>query len=402
METEFRLASGMAAMAPPRLRELMGRASQAGVLSFAVGLPAVELFPGADLGRAAARLLPGEPEALQYAVPYAPLKARIVELMKMRGVDCRAEEIFLTSGTQQSMDLLARLFLDPGGEVMLEETVYEGVRMALRRWAPDVVSVPTDPRRGIDVAEIARRLEHGARPAFLYTIPSSHNPLGVSLDGDGLQALAALARIHHLPILEDDAYGFLHYDEGPPPPALRSREERWVVYLGSFSKILAPALRAGWIVAPAELIDRLSALKHAADLDTPAFSHRLISAYLERADLAAHLAVLRAEYRRRRDAMLDALDRHFPPAVRWNRPSGGMFVWVELPAGADASALLETALAGERIAFTPGVAFVDAGQPHAASCLRLCFTAHPPERIADGVRRLGNAVESFLGRGSGQ
>jgi 2-aminoadipate transaminase len=396
-ERGFRFARGMAAMSQSSLRELMAKASQPGILSFAVGLPAVELFPVHELAHAGARVLPADPDSLQYAVPYAPLKRQIVDLMAARGVHCRAEQVFLTSGSQQAMDLLTRLFLDPGGDVMLEETVYDGVQMAVKLLAPKILSLPTGPVQGLDVAAAAAWLGGGARPAFLYAIPSGHNPLGVSLGAERRQALVELARAFRVPILEDDAYGFLNYDETQPPP-LRALDERWVLYLGSFSKILAPALRAGWIVAPEELIARLSALKHATDLDTPSFSHRLISALLERGELATHLALLCSEYRRRRDAMLAALAAHFPPEVRWNRPASGMFIWVELPAAADATALLELALTTEGVAFAPGDAFAVGSSRHAAHCLRLCFTASSAERIEEGIRRLARALAAYLGR----
>jgi 2-aminoadipate transaminase len=393
----FRFARRMAAMSQSGLRELMTRASRPGVLSFAVGLPAAELFPVDDLAGAGASVLPADPGALQYAVPYVPLKRQIVGLMAARGVDCRPEQVFLTSGSQQAMDLLARLFLDPGGEVMLEETVYDGAQMAVKLLAPSILTLPTGPAHGLDVAAAGRLLAGGARPAFLYAIPSGHNPLGVSLAPERRRALVELARSFRLPILEDDAYGFLEYDAAPPPP-LRALDERWVLYLGSFSKILAPGLRAGWIVVPEELIPRLSALKHATDLDTPSFSHRLISAYLDRHGLAGHLDLVCREYRRRRDVMLAALAASFPPEVRWNRPAGGMFIWVELPAGADATALLELALATESVAFSPGVAFAVGDGRHAAHCLRLCFTALPAERIEAGIRRLARAVAAHLGQ----
>jgi 2-aminoadipate transaminase len=394
-EGSFRLARGMAAMTGSRLRSLIGRAAGPGVISFAVGLPAAELFPCGELADAAAGLLPAEPRSLQYAVPLAILKEQIVELMAARGVACRPEQVFITSGAQQAVDLVARLLLDPGGEVLIEETVYEGALMALQRYSPAVLALPTDARRGLDVEAAAARLSSGARPAFLYAIPSGHNPLGVSLGSDRRRALVALARAHRLPILEDDAYGFLSYD-GPAAAPLRALDDRWVIYLGSFSKILAPALRAGWIVAAEELMPRLSALKHAVDLDTPAFSHHLIAAFLAGGGLARHVARLRREYASRRDAMLAALADHFPSGVSWNRPTGGLFIWVELPRGMDATLLLEGALATEGVAFTPGEAFAAAGGGHNRHCFRLCFSATPAEQIDDGIRRLGRAVAAHL------
>jgi 2-aminoadipate transaminase len=226
-------------------------------------------------------------------------------------------------------------------------------------------------------------------------IPTGHNPLGVSLPPAKRQRLVELARRYRVPILEDDAYGFLYYDEAPVP-ALRALEDRWVFYLGSFSKILAPALRAGWMVVPEELIPHLAALKHAADIDTPSFSHWTIARYLAGGQFPAHLQMLRGEYRRRRDAMLQALATHLPRGARWTRPASGMFVWVELPAELDSTALLSVAIEAEKVAFSPGEAFAAGGSRHASHCLRLNFTSCTPGEIEEGIERLARVVRAAL------
>jgi 2-aminoadipate transaminase len=392
---EFRYARSMATLAPARLRAVLARAARPGVISFAIGVPAEDLLPARELAEAQARVLPALPAALQYAVPHPRLKQQIVELMAMRGVACSAAQVFLTSGSQQGMDLLARLFVDPGAGVVIEETVYEGMQLAIERLAPRLLTVPIDLETGMEVDAVAAVLERGPRPALLYAIPSGHNPLGVSLSAAKRQRLLALARAFAVPVVEDDAYGFLAYDEAPPPP-LRALEERWVFYLGSFSKILAPSLRTGWMVVPEELMPRLAALKHGADLNTPALGHHVISAYLEGGDFPRQLARLRAEYRRRRDVMLECLAASLPPEVRWTRPASGMFVWVELPPGCDAAGLVEEAIDAERVAFVPGEAFAVGGGRHANHCLRLCFTSCPAEQIAEGIRRLARVVTRAL------
>lgn len=394
---ELRLARSMARMAQSGLREVMSLISRPGILSLAVGLPAPELFPMDALAQATNRLLTTDPGSLQYGIPYSPLKSQIVSLMAMRGVRCTEDQVFLTSGSQQAMDLLSRLLLDPGGQAMLEETVYDGVQMAIRRYDPEILTVSTDPDTGIDVDQVESLLVRGARPAFLYVITDGHNPLGVSASLEKRHRLVELARTYCVPILEDDAYGFLYYERRPDPP-LRALDEKWVLYLGSFSKILAPALRAGWAVVPEDLAPRLSALKHAADLDTPSFSHRAISVYLESGHLPGHLKALRDEYRTRRDTMLKALDEHFPPEVRWNRPCSGMFVWVELPREMDATLLLREAVETESVAFTPGAAFAAGGSRHANHCFRLSFANNPPARLEEGVRRLARVVKALLPR----
>ncbi len=394
---ELRLARSMARMTQSGLREVMSLISRPGILSLAVGLPAPELFPMDALAQATNRLLTTDPGSLQYGIPYNPLKAQIVSLMAMRGVRCTEEQVFLTSGSQQAMDLLSRLLLDPGDQAMIEETVYDGVQMAIRRQDPEILTVSTDPDTGIDVDQVESQLVRGARPAFIYVITDGHNPLGVSMSLDKRHRLVELARTYGVPILEDDAYGFMYYERRPDPP-LRALDENWILYLGSFSKILAPALRAGWAVVPEDLAPRLSALKHAADLDTPSFSHRTISVYLESGHLPGHLAVLRNEYRSRRDAMLQALEEHFPDEVRWNRPSSGMFVWVELPREMDATVLLREAVETESVAFTPGAAFAAGASRHANHCFRLSFANNPPARIEEGIRRLSRVVKALLPR----
>jgi 2-aminoadipate transaminase len=376
------------------LREIMDLVSRPGILSFAIGLPAAELFPREALAEASGRVLRADPSCLQYGIPYWPLKTRIVELMALRGVRCSEEQIFLTSGAQQGMDLLSRLLLAPGAEVMTEWAIYDGIRMAVRHQGPEILTVATDPQAGIDVDEVESRLARGSRPAFLYLIPCGHNPLGATLSLEARQRLAALARRYRVPLIEDDVYGFLYYGE-PPPPAVRAFEDDWVYYLGSFSKILAPSLRAGWIVVPAPIAVRLSPLKHAVDIDTPSLSHRLIAAYLETGSLTAHLEIVRGEYQRRRDAMLAALGR-LPSEVRWSLPISGMFVWVELPAGLDTSALLRTAVENEGVAFSPGAIFCAGELEKGRRCLRLSFTNHSPERIEEGVRSLERVIREAL------
>jgi 2-aminoadipate transaminase len=380
------------AVSQSMLREVFGLvAASPGTINLAVGLPAEDLFPTAELAEVSARLLAADRRSLQYGIPYQPLKAQVVDLMARRGVACREEQVFLTSGSQQGMDLLVRLFLEPGGTAMFERVVYDGIQMAVKRLEPRLLLMPTNVHTGLDVDSVAEVLAAEAPPAFLYVITDGHNPLGVSLAPEKRPQLVDLARRHRVPILEDDAYGFLYCEDSPAAPPLRAFDEQWVCYLGTFSKILAPGLRAGWVVVPEELVGPLAALKHSADLDTPSFSHRLISAFIETGALPAHLARVRAEYRRRRDAMLGALERHLAGLATWNHPTAGMFVWVELPAGTDTFQLVRTAITEERVAYSPGDAFA-AGGSHARHCMRLAFANHTPEQIDEGVARLARAV----------
>jgi 2-aminoadipate transaminase len=376
------------------LRKLIGIIAQPGVLSFAGGLPAPELFPTQDFAAAVAEVLATDPRALQYGPPLAELKSQIVELMARRGLTCREEEVLITTGAQQALNILAHLLLDPGGEVLLEEMVYSGIQQAVAPLQPRILTVTTDLERGIDVEAIAEWLAAGHQPAFIYAIPDSHNPLGVSLGRADRDRLVALAARYGVPIVEDDPYGFLSFD-GPALPPLRSLNGDWVFYVGSFSKIIAPALRLGWIVAPEELLHRLTVIKESGDLESSAFTQRAVSTYIRSGRLPAHIDRLRQEYCSRRDAMLVALAATFPENVRWTNPAGGMFIWVELPKHVDTVCLLEASLARENIAFVPGVAFAVPGSD-AGHCLRLSFSNVSPERITDGIARLSSVVREFV------
>jgi 2-aminoadipate transaminase len=389
----LRLAGWTNAMQRSVLRQMLAVVSQPGILSFAGGLPAPDLFPTADFSAAMARVLLTDQAALQYGPPFRPLKRHIVDLMAQRGVTCTEEQIFLTTGAQQALDVLSRLLLDEGGQVMLEELVYTGIRQVVAPCRAEILSIPTDLESGIDVDAILDCLDAGARPAFLYAIPDAHNPLGVSIAEDKRQRLAEIAAAYGLPIIEDDPYGFLTYDGRSLPP-IRAFGEANVFYVGSFSKILAPALRLGWLVAPEELAAKLTVIKEAGDLESSALTQRAVAAYLDAGHLSAHLGRLHEEYGRRRDTMLAAMARHFPPGVTWTQPRGGMFIWVTLPEDVDTAALLETAVERERVAFIPGHAFAGPGV-RASHHMRLNFSNCCLADIEEGIGRLGRVLEGI-------
>lgn len=383
----LQLADWACSMSRSVLRQMIATVSRPGIISFAGGLPDPGLFPRTDFAAAMAQVLAEDKFALQYRPPLPELKDQIVQLMAQRGVTCTAEQIFLTTGAQQGLDVLARLLLNPGGEVLLEEAVYPGVQQVVAPMQPHILSVPTDLRTGMDVEAVEAHLRHRARPAFIYAISDAHNPLGVSISAPKRQRLVALAHQYGVPIIEDDPYGFLHYGQAPMLP-MRALDEEWLFYLGSFSKMIAPALRLGWVVAPASLLPKLTVVKEAGDLESSALMQRAVSAYLAAGHLPAHLQRLRQEYGRRRDAMLAAIERHFPAGSRWTVPAGGMFVWVELPAWVDTAVLLQTAVEQEQVAYIPGYAFAVPGHT-ITNCLRLNFSNCTPELIEEGMARLG-------------
>lgn len=388
---EITLAGWARGIQQSTIQQMLAMTTQPGILSFALGLPAPELFPSEAYALATAHVLGADPLALQYGPSWQPLKRHIVALMALRGVSCREEQVFLTTGAQQGMSLLARLLLDFQGTVLVEEAIYSGMLQAIEPLQPTLLTVPTDPETGMDVGAVASLLEGQSRPSFIYVISDGHNPLGVSMSLEKRRGLVALARTYHVPIIEDDAYGLLWYDNMAIPP-LRALEAQWVFYLGSFSKILAPALRVGWIIAPEPLIPRLSALKEASDIDTATFAQRTIAAYLASDHLPHHLAKLRQAYGARRDSMLHALHSHFPRQASWHKPGSGMFIWVELSRTVDTGEVLRAAIEKEHVAFMPGHAFDVGGCRHSTHCMRLNFSNCSIERIEEGIARLARLV----------
>lgn len=363
-----------------------------GILSFALGLPAAELFPSKDYSDCVAYVLASDERALQYGPPYRPLKRQIVSLMAERGVECREEQVFLTAGAQQGVNLLARILLEQGGKALVEEMTYTGCQQVLRASEAEILTAPTDFKTGIDVDAIERLLDKGERPSLIYIVPDGHNPLAVSMSLEKRKRLAKLARTFRVPVVEDDPYGFLFYETSIPP--LRAFEDEWVLYVGTFSKIMAPALRTGWMIVPEYLMPHLAIIKEATDIDMAPLNQRAISYYIETGRLPQHLENLRREYRKRRDAMLEALRSHFPSEARWETPSGGLFIWVELPEGADAGEILKHAIETEQVAFIPGHAFAVEDERPAKNRMRLNFSNSSVERIEEGIARLARVLRN--------
>lgn len=378
-----------------KLQEMLFAAAEPGVISFAMGLPATELFPVEGLTKAARHVLANDSRALQYGPPFRPLKRQIVEIMAKRKVACSEEQVFITTGAQQGMNLLARLLLEPGGQVLTEKLIYTGFQQVIEPYEPLALTVPSDAATGMDVSSVASYLESGARPAFIYVISSGHNPLAVSLMETKRFELVKLARQYRIPIIEDDPYGFLSYAGAALPP-LRAYDGQWVYYVGSFSKILAPALRVGWLVVPESLTPMLSAVKEASDIDTNTFSQRLILRYLEQEDLDSHISMLKHEYNARREAMARSLREEFPESARWEIPDDGVFFWIVLPPEVDTLSLLASAMETQKVAFIPGQAFSVDASNRGTNCLRLNFSYCNPDLIKEGIARLGQLVRKAV------
>jgi len=387
------------------IRELMKLLEDPEMISFAGGLPAPEAFPREQVELAARRVLNEQGSiALQYGATEGcrPLRELLVRHMSRYGIDVGPDNVLVTTGSQQALDLIGKLLINPGDHVATEEPTYLGAIQAFTSYQAEYLTVPIDDD-GMRVDRLEEVLR--AAPKFIYDLPNFQNPGGVTLSLARRRRLVELAEQYGTPVIEDDPYGQLRY-EGDHLPALvkldadrngcahgeRSFRGR-VLYLGTLSKTLAPGLRIGWVVGPEEVIVRLTQMKQGADLHTSTFAQMVAYETARGGFLDRHVRRIRAIYGARRDAMLGALHRHFPASVRWTRPQGGLFLWVSLPEGVDAAALLPLALA-EKVAFVPGSAFHPRGG--GAHTFRLNFSYCTPDVIEEGIRRLGAVLRRHM------
>ncbi|MFD7260238.1 PLP-dependent aminotransferase family protein [Streptomyces sp. NPDC059874] len=373
------------------LREILALTQRPGVISFAGGLPAPELFDAEGL-RAAydAAFTTSARRALQYSTTEGDLELReaVAARATARGLATGADDVLVTSGSQQALTLITGALVEPGDVVLVENPTYLAALQCFGLAGARIVPVPCDAD-GI-IPEALEDLVVRERPKLLYTIPTFQNPTGRTLPAARRAAVAAIAARLGLWLVEDDPYGDLRY-EGTDVPWLAAHpgaEDRTAL-LGSFSKIMAPGLRLGWLRAPAALRRAAVVAKQAADLHTSTVDQLAAARYLAAVDLGTHIAKVRTAYRARRDALLAGLGEALPTGSSWNRPEGGMFIWATLPEGYDATALLGSAISHD-VAFVPGAPFFT-GRPDTRT-LRLSFTTHTPEEIAEGLRRLGTAV----------
>jgi len=386
------LAARLSGVASSPVRDLLALVDRSGVISFAGGLPAPELFDVAGL-RAAFEAALSDATARR-SLQYAPtegdpgLRTLVAERLSRRGLPTTAEDLLITTGSQQALTLLTTALLNPGALVAGEEPTYLAALQSFGLAGARVAPIASDDD-GVTLDGLAQVLEQ-ERPTLLYLVPTFANPTGRTLPAARRAAVAVLAAAAGVWVVEDDPYGELRYSGDPVPPlAAQPAIADRAVHLGSFSKIGAPGLRLGWVRAPRPLRAALAVAKQAADLHTSTVDQAAAAAYLGAVDLDAHITTLVAVYRARRDAMLAAMPDTFPDGSAWSEPAGGMFSWVQLPGDVDTAALLPRALAHD-VAFVPGASFF-AGRPDTAT-LRLAFTTHTPEEIAQGRERLAEAL----------
>ncbi|SDB88932.1 DNA-binding transcriptional regulator, MocR family, contains an aminotransferase domain [Sanguibacter gelidistatuariae] len=382
-------------MRASEVRALFAVVNRPEVVSLAGGMPYLEGLPLGVIADTMQRVIATQgTTALQYGSGQGleELREQILDVMRLEGIDAHPDDVVVTTGSQQALDLVTRIFIDPGDVIVAEAPSYVGALGVFRSYQADIVHVPIDGDGLIPEAleeTLTRLAAQGRRVKFLYTIPNFHNPAGVTLSLERRPRILEIARRHGVLVIEDNPYGLLGFSHDPLP-AMRSTDEEGVLYLGSFSKTFAPGFRVGWVVAPHAVREKLVLASESAILCPSNASQMAISAYLSTSDWKGQIKSFRELYRERRDAMVGALAEHLPDAS-WTVPDGGFYTWVKLPDGLDSKSMLPRAVTG-RVAYVPGTAFFADGS--GADHMRLSYCFPTPERIREGVRRLAAVVNA--------
>ncbi len=374
------------------MRDLIKLTARPGILSLAGGLPANESLPSDELRDCFDTVLFRDNGlALQYGPPVLALREWIAEYMRGRGVDCKTDQVYITSGNQQGLMILSRLFLNPGDKAVTEAITFTGVKQVTQGRGANVLAVPVDLQSGVDVDALESAFKQG--PCLAVLIPDFHNPLGVSITAEKRTRIAELSAQYGVFILEDDPYSALRFTGQAIPPIKAFDIDDTVFYLGSFSKMLAPALRLGWMIAPQSMMEQITVMRESIDLESSALIQRGVAEYLSRGLMDDHLEQLNATNGERCAALLSALDEYLGDIATWTQPEGGLFVWVTLPKTMDTWQLFDKALAQD-VAFIPGGAFSVVGEQH--NTMRLNFSKLPPHDLHEAVRRLAGVIRDSL------
>ncbi|HSA99556.1 MAG TPA: PLP-dependent aminotransferase family protein [Anaerolineales bacterium] len=400
---EYRYAHRTKKMGSSVIRELLKFTEQPDIISFAGGLPAPEVFPLKEFREACNYVLDHlGPQALQYSTTegYTPLREMIAQRTARYAVEVTPDNILITSGSQQALDFIGRLFINRGDYIVVESPTYLGALQAWNAYGAQYIPVRAD-EDGMIVDELEAALRIG--PKFIYVLPNFQNPSGSTLSLERRQKLIELADRYGVPIVEDDPYGQLRY-EGDHIPSVVALDSKYrgpngghytgnVIYLSTFSKLLAPGLRLAWVIAPPEVIRKLVMTKQAADLHTSSFNQYVAYQVGKDGFLDEHVKVIRATYKERRDVMFEMMEEMFPQGVTWSRPKGGMFLWGVLPEGMDAAEVLKRAIE-KKVAFVPGEAFHPCGG--GKNTMRINFSYSSPDTIREGITRLGTTLKETI------
>lgn len=391
--TNWTLAARAAKMNPSAIREILKLTDRPGIISLAGGLPSPKAFPLSAFTEACATVMARDgATALQYSTSegFAPLRQAVADLLPW---DVNPDQVLITTGSQQALDLIGKVFLDKDSRMLVETPTYLGALQAFAPQEPLAVSVASDDE-GIVIEDFAAKAGSGADKARLaYVLPNFQNPTGRTMSEARRAALVAKAAELNIPLIEDNPYGDLWFDEEPPLP-LAARNPEGVIYMGSFSKVLAPGLRLGYLVAPLDVYPKFLQAKQAADLHTPGFNQRVVSEVIKDGFLDRHVPTIRTLYKAQRDTMLSALEREMAGLdVQWTRPVGGMFLWVTLPEGMNAQSLLAAAVE-RHVAFVPGAPFY-AENPDPRT-LRLSYVTASSDEINTAIAALADAIRTTL------
>lgn len=358
-------------------------------ISFALGLPANEALPLTLLKESA--FLCEDSSDMQYSPPLKLLKLQIKDLMKARGISCKEDEIFITSGAQQGISLLVRLLVDEGSSVIAEQLVYPGFLQAIQSVKSNIISISSDYVLGIKLDELEQKIiKSNKKPALIYIVADGNNPLGVSLNVENRKKLVLISQKYQIPILEDDPYGLLYYGE-KQYPALKSLGMENVCYIGSFSKIIAPALRIGWVIVPKYLIPKLSMIKESSDIDMATFSQRIASHFIKSNHLEDHLSFIRNLYKEKRNFMSKCIDKYLPSSTKYMIPENGIYFWLEFDKSVDTEILFQKAL-DQKVIIIPGHSFSSGEKKVASHCIRLNFSFSTIDQIEEGVKRIAGCL----------
>ncbi|HUV15458.1 MAG TPA: PLP-dependent aminotransferase family protein [Pelolinea sp.] len=404
---DHRYAQRTQRMQSTAIRELLKYAEKPDVISFAGGMPAPEVFPIEQFKQACVKVLDENgPACLQYGSTdgYLPLREMIARHTGRYGINVTSDNILITSGSQQALDLIGKIFINPGDRVLVESPTYVGAIQAWRAYGAEFIPVPFDGD-GMRTDDLEARLRAG--PKFIYVLPNFQNPTGVTLSYERRLKLIELADRYGVPIIEDDPYGQLRY-EGENLPAIEVLDSQTrlqsdcysgnVIYLSTFSKTLAPGIRLAWVIAPPEIINKLMLAKQGADLHTSTFNQIVAHEVAKGGFLNKHVKLIRQVYKERLDVMIETLSEHMPASIKWTKPQGGLFLWVTAPDFINCQDLFDDAVK-EKVAFVPGITFYAEGGGH--NSMRLNFSNATPEKINEGIARLSRVMKAHIKQNGG-